>query len=192
MHKEFTEIMSAVLDREATPGETARLHEHLAGCAVCAQTWNHWQLLDGRLVLARQVAPAPGFMLRVSQRLVEQEQRARRRRTVGSGLLLAWGATIGLLWLAFIATFAWCYTHPSTLGQVASSGLYWFDGAAWLLRMVQSTLVDLGGLWLSLGVGFYLGLTTLVLLAWAALLLTKSDWLHTLIRPGDPDTVYQS
>jgi predicted anti-sigma-YlaC factor YlaD len=185
MHNEYTVIMSEVLDREATAEQRLRLHDHQAECPICAATWDRWQSLDAQLSAAARLAPAPGFVLRVSARLAERQARTQRRRQLGSGLLLAWGASIGLLWLAVAGTLGWCLTHPTAVGELTSSGVYWLDGALWLWRTVQSTLVDLGGLWLSLGVGFYLGLTALVLFVWAALLLTKSDWLRSLFEAGD-------
>jgi hypothetical protein len=185
MHNEYTEIMSEVLDREATVEQRLHWHDHQAECPICAATWDHWLSLDAQLSTAARLAPASGFVLRFSARLNEQRARTERRRQLGSGLLLAWGASIGLLWLAFAASLGWCFTHPTAVGELTSSGVYWLNGALWLWRTVQSTLVDLGGLWLSLGVGFYLGLTALVLFVWAALLLTKSDWLRPLLEAGE-------
>jgi hypothetical protein len=184
MHNEYTEIMSQILDGEATVEQRLHFHEHQAECPICAATWDHWQSLDAHLSAAVQLVPAPGFVLRVSARIAEQRARTERRRQLGSGLLLAWSASIGLLWLAFVGTLGWCFTHPTAPGELTSAGVYWLNGALWLWRTLQSTLVDLGGLWLSLGVGFYLGLTVMVLFMWAALLLTKSEWLRPLFQAG--------
>ncbi len=188
MHKEFTTLMSTVLDREATAAETERLHEHLTVCPVCAQTWTHWRTLDRYLAAAPLLMPAQGFVWRVAERIERERQRARRRRWVGSGLLLAWGGIMVLLWLGLVVSLVWAFTHPVEVGQVASAGAYLFSGLAWLLRTLQSILADGGGLELSLGVGFYLGITALVLLLWAWLLLREMGWLRPLATAGDSFT----
>jgi predicted anti-sigma-YlaC factor YlaD len=184
MHKEFTSLMSAVLDREATAAETHQLHEHLASCPDCAQTWTHWRTLDRNLGAAPMIAPAPGFVWRVSARL-EREQQLRRRRWLGSGLLMAWAGIMALIWVVLVAAVVWGVTHPLEVGEVASSGVHLLSGLTWLVRTLQSFLADGGGIGLSLGLGFYLGLTVLVLLAWAWLLLRETGWLRPLVTAGD-------
>ncbi len=88
-HTEYTMLMSLVLDEEATAGEAARLREHLAGCEVCARTWQRWQELDRRFTLA-PVLPAPiDFAAAVAVRLDERMAEQARRRWFMLGLALS-------------------------------------------------------------------------------------------------------
>src|SRR5512139_136178 len=100
-HTDFTMLMSLVLDDEATAAEAARLREHLAGCDMCARTWQRWQELDRRFTLA-PVQPAPiDFAASVAARLDERMTEQVRRRWLMAGLALSWIVAMLVAVLAF-------------------------------------------------------------------------------------------
>lgn len=184
-HTEFTMLMSAVLDHEAPPGDQRKLQEHLSGCPACSQTWARWQELNTYLSAAPVVAPPPGFALHMAGRLEAERQRAHRRRWLGSGLLMAWAGSIAVLWLVLLGLVVWGYTHPLDLGRLAASGVQTLSGLADLMNALRSAIEGLGFLPVSLGVGFYVGVTALVAGGWLWLMAHKSAWAQIFAVSAD-------
>ncbi len=180
MHVEFTALMSAVLDHEASATEVQRLHEHLAGCRACAQTWATWRSLDSLLAGAPLLTPPADFVLGVSLRLEQRRRQTRRRRWLGSGLLLVWAALIAAVWLVAGACLVWGITHPEGIGQLASSGTQTVASISGILHGLRAGLTGVGVWQLSLGLGFYLGLTAIVAAVWFWLMAHKSGWSDAL------------
>jgi anti-sigma factor RsiW len=166
MHDEFTSLMSLVLDREATPGQAAVLHRHVSDCAECAATWQEWQAMDVRLAAAPVVLPPASLMVGVAARLAERNAQRQRRHRLASGLLLAWGGTLGALWLVTLIVAAWGYSHPLEAGLLLSSGAQVVTSLTGLLSGVQSFLHSLGEPVLALLSACFVSLIAGLVLMW--------------------------
>ena len=166
MHDEFTSLMSLVLDREVTPAQATVLRQHVAGCAECAATWREWQAVDVRLAAAPLVLPPASLMVGVAARLAERNAQRQRRCRLASGLLLAWGGTLGALWLVTLILAAWGYSHPLEAGLLLSSGAQVVTSLTGLLSGVQSFLRSLGQPVLALLSACFVSLTAGLVLLW--------------------------
>jgi anti-sigma factor RsiW len=166
MHHEFTSLMSLVLDREATPAQATALRQHIAGCSECTATWREWQAVDVRLAAALVVSPPASLMVDVAARLVERNAQRQRRRRVASALLLAWGGTLGALWLVTLVLAAWGYSHPLEAGLLLSSGAQVMTSLTELLSGAQSFLRSLGQPVLALLSACFVSLTAGLVLLW--------------------------
>ncbi len=186
MHDEFTALMSAVLDHEAPPGDAVRLHEHLQRCPACAQVWATWRSMDAFLAAAPRLAAPPNFVLLVAARLEERRQRQQRRRGLGSGLLVAWAALIGVFWLAVLGFTVWGFAHPGSLAIWAANGAETVGGVVEIMRGLQAALMNVGFLPISLGLGFYLCVTGLLAVAWLWLMVRKSAWAQVVSAANEP------
>ncbi len=180
MHHEYSILMSAVLDQEAAPEEVARLEAHLASCPACAATWDRWRSLDICLSSAPMLVPPAGFAGRVAGKIEERQLHARRQRWFGSGLLVAWAASLLALWLAFLGLAGWCLIHPSMPRVWASASTQTLSGLARTLDGLHSALSALGLLPVSLGLGSYLCVTALAAGLWLWLMWHKSGWTRAL------------
>ncbi len=174
MHDEFTGLMSLVLDREASPAQASALHEHIADCPQCAATWRDWQAIDVRLAAAPVVLPPASLMAGVSARLAERNAQRQRWRRLASGLLLAWGGTLGALWLVTLIVAAWGYSHPLEAGLLLSSGAQVVTSLSGLLSGVQSFLHNLGEPVLALLSACFVSMTAGLVLLWVWVMI-RSD-----------------
>lgn len=136
-HEDYTLWMSLALDAMLAPDEERWLQEHLQRCSDCRATWELWQRLDRRLRAMPMAMPAPGFAMRVDNRL---RVRALRRCGAAGGFLLIVGALFlwGVLFLSALLTAGWWLTnHPSLLIQCVSFAIRLTSIASALLRGIQ-------------------------------------------------------
>ena len=153
MHEAYTELMSLVLDGEATLQQVTALHAHTSVCSACAMTWGQWQALDTQLHAAPLVTPAPGLTNRVLARLEERRHRRFRPAWLGAGLLVIWIAVAGIVLLTLLGGVWWGITHPLQGSVVLSASTHLLSGFIWLLRGVETGLIGAGlSLWIGLGV----------------------------------------
>jgi len=69
MHDNYTILMSASLDGEATVEEQQLLQAHLQVCAACATTWDLWRRVDRLFASAPSATPALDYGDKVLSRL---------------------------------------------------------------------------------------------------------------------------
>jgi anti-sigma factor RsiW len=165
--------MSLALDHEADAAQMAALHVHLKECAGCAATWARWQAVDARLRAASMLDAPPQFAARVLARL-----EARRRRRFwggwfGAGLFVAWLAMAGVILLALLGSAWWGLTHPLAASMALSAGVRLLSSVLWPVRTAEILLTS-AGLSLGAGVAACLGLTGLLLGAWAWLVIRRA------------------
>lgn len=153
MHVEYTELMSLVLDGEATAQQVTALHTHTAVCSACAQTWGQWQALDTQLSAAPLLSPAPGLTDRVLARLEERRHRRFWPGWLGAGLFVTWIAIAFTVLLMLLGGIWWGVTHPLQASVVLSASTHLLSGFIWLVRGVETGLTGTGlSLWVGLGV----------------------------------------
>lgn len=185
-HVEFTILMSEVLDHEALPADVQRLHEHLGSCPACTLTWVRWQSVDSLLASAPVLAPPAGFVQGVNERLAQRRRQSKRRRWLGSGLLLAWGALIAVVWLVILGSLLWGFTHPAgTAGLLAWCSEFGSGMASIARGLLQGAFQALSGWQLWAGLASYLGVTALVAAGWFWLMAHKSGWADVLSTARD-------
>lgn len=180
MHSQYTELMSLALDHEANAEQLAALQAHLKGCLECAGVWARWQALDVRFRAAPMLAPPPRLAERVMARI---ETRTRRRSWggwLGAGLFFAWLAAACVVLLALLGGVWWGVTHPLQASMALSAGTRLLSSVLWPVRSA-GVLLTSAGLSLQAGVAAYLGLTCLLLAAWAWLVIRRAPL-------GQPET----
>jgi predicted anti-sigma-YlaC factor YlaD len=118
MHSDYTMLMSAALDDEATPDELQRLREHVRTCATCAGIWERWQVVDRRFDAAPFMTPAPTFTETVMARIEARSAQRRQTRQLGSRLLVFCLAAL-LLGLTILAGAL--YLGAQNPGQVSNA-----------------------------------------------------------------------
>ncbi len=170
MHSEYTELMSLALDHEADAAQMAALHAHLKGCAGCAATWARWQAVDARFRAAPMLDAPPQFAERVLARLATRRRGWSWRGWFGAGLFVTWLAIVGVILLALLAGVWWGITHPLEASLALSAGTRLLSSVLWPVRSAGVILTSTG-LSLQAGVAAYLGLTCLLLGAWAWLVI---------------------
>lgn len=179
MHTKFTQLMSLVLDKEASPDEAHCLQEHLRDCPACAQVWVRWQTLDRRLSAAPQVAPAVSLVSLVSARLAERELRRRRTWWVGSGLLLTWLLVFVVVLAGVVLASNWVTGRPQLVADLLSGLANFFSGAIWLLRAAARFL---GAPRLAAGAGLFTMLTCGLAVMWLWLMeRSHRSWASALV-----------
>jgi len=181
-HTEFTELMSLVLDGEATEQEASRLRQHIDTCQSCASVWAEWSALQRRFEQAPMLMPTPGLSLRVMELVKPRQRRNLDRDWLGSGLLIAWGSVIAAFAILMAGVGWWCWTHPLTTSSLASSVAQILSGLSAILRALEVVRDGLSVLPLTLGVGFYIGFTALLFTAWVWLVRRSSAWLQNELR----------
>jgi anti-sigma factor RsiW len=94
MSGHVTDLLALAAARALDPAETARVEEHLAGCAECARDAEEWRrLAEG---LERLPAPRPSRALvartveAVEAHLAERAERAWNRAALGFLVAFAW------------------------------------------------------------------------------------------------------
>ncbi len=170
MHKEYTMLMSAELDGEATPAEAQRLREHVRACAACAAVWQQWQAADRRLGAGGQIAPPVDFTERVLQRLDAAELRRRRIRWLGSGLVLGWLSLMAIAAVLVILVLPWFLGNAPQIAQLKTVAVQMGEAVLLLLRGVLTALASLGAPVLAAVVGLIACATCVLGATWLKLL----------------------
>jgi predicted anti-sigma-YlaC factor YlaD len=169
-HAEFTLLMSAALDGEASGTELVQLHEHLRHCADCRATWETWQALDVRLGAEPALAAPAGMAQRVIARIDEAELRRRRLWWLGSGLAVSWLAVMMVGILAGTAVFAWLTANLQEVGALASIGAAYLSAATGLLTGVTTAINSVGAPTVAAVMGGLACMTCALAVAWLWLL----------------------
>ncbi|MEJ5197295.1 MAG: anti-sigma factor [Anaerolineae bacterium] len=179
MHTEFTELMSLALDHEADATQMAVLQKHLAECAECAATWEHWQMIESHISgwVKAMPSPTPGLAERVMMRLDAQQGQLRRQHYawLRTGFLLAWLGIAAVLLLVLAVGAWWGVTHPLQTGIMVSACTRLLSSTLWSVREVQTWLVGVGVPlpWL---MASYFGVTIGLFLIWVWLLARPAVW----------------
>lgn len=160
MHREYTQLMSLVLDGAASPEEAGRLREHLVSCPSCTETWERWRAVDWQLSAAPMMPVPRDLVRKVTARLEERRRRTAPVGWIGSGVLLAWGLAICTLWLLAAAVIWWAVRDPLQASQLLTSGAERLSEMSLFLRGIQTLLrrPDLPGAAVTVGMGFYFSL----------------------------------
>jgi predicted anti-sigma-YlaC factor YlaD len=164
-HTQVTELMSLLLDGEATPGQEETLRTHLRECPDCGALWAAWQALDAGFKAEPMVAPPPGLALRVAVRIDERSRWRSWTHWLGASLLIAWLSIAALGLLFTISALYWGLTHPLQAGMVLSAGAHVLSGVIWPMRSVEMVFASVG-LTLWAGIVGYLVLTGMLLWLW--------------------------
>ena len=90
-HTQYTELMSLILDGEATPGQQGMLRKHLLECPDCASVWTAWKAFDAGFKEAPMLAPSPDLALRVAARIEERSRWRTWTHWLGASLLIRAG-----------------------------------------------------------------------------------------------------
>lgn len=167
-----TEVLSLALDGFLDNQEGLHFAEHLAECQRCRLQWRKWQHLDHLLEVAPFAGPAPGFLLRVDER-IRADQRRRERLLGGAvlvgGTLSVWGILVmGLV----LTTVTWLVVSPEARFQMLE--LVGFGGQLIALALHNLSSIRDGVLDLVPGPGVVLLFTLTglaALAAWLALVL---------------------
>lgn len=169
MHTEYTMLMSAVLDGEATDAETQRLHAHVRVCVACAATWQRWRVVDRRLAVAPALAAPTGFAERVMARVDEAELRRRRVRWLGSGLVAGWLSLMLAAALLVGLVMLWLQGNTAQIAQLGATALQWGEALLLLARGALTAIVSLGAPILAAAVGILACATCALGAAWLKL-----------------------
>ncbi len=178
MHQQYSLLMSSVLDGEASSEERGALERHLNECAICTGTWARFRTVDASLSGAVMMQPAPDFSLRVLARLEASRRRHRRRRLVGSGLLLAWGGIFIAMWAVIALIGIWGVRNPEQLQGAVMAGAQVLDGVGELLRACAGLWQGLAAPPLALLFGLLTGLAAVVGIVWFWLVVRHVPWLR--------------
>jgi anti-sigma factor RsiW len=158
-HSDFTLLMSLVLDDEATDAEAKALREHLAGCDACAHTWQRWQELDRRFMLA-PVAPAPvDFSAAVAARLDQRVEEVRRRRLFIFGLAASWTVAVLGVVLALSLANGWYVQLLSGSGALSAGWAAMASIGEWVYRLLVDLVARAGTPTVAAGAGAVLIMT---------------------------------
>jgi len=166
MHTHYTRLMSLVLDDEATASQKADLQRHLAACPACATTWTQWQTLDVRLAAAPRLTPPPNLVAQVLGRLEERRLRQRRRRWIGSGLLVAWIGIAVASGLLLAGLLLWGLMHPLEGGLFATWAARLLSNLFRLVEVFYGCLSLAAGSFLGWGAAFCVALTACLAALW--------------------------
>ncbi len=101
--QQATELMSLELDHLLDQAQRRDLQTHLSECADCQQTWSAMRQVSLLLEDTPMVAPAPGFVARVQERITQTLAARQARKQLVTGYLIL-GAGV-LLLLALPLTF---------------------------------------------------------------------------------------
>jgi anti-sigma factor RsiW len=143
-HTDFTMLMSLVLDDEATEAEARALREHLAGCDLCARTWQRWQELDRRLAVAPMVAVPVDFSAAVRARLDQRMAEQQRRHWFMLGLALSSIAAMFIAVLAIGLANGWTVQLLPSTGPLSAGLEGVLSIGGWLFRVVTSFVERMG------------------------------------------------
>jgi predicted anti-sigma-YlaC factor YlaD len=166
MHTDYTMLMSAALDHEATPDELQRLREHVRTCAACAGVWEQWQAVDRRLEMAPLVAPAPAFAEAVMARVEAYSFRRRRSRLLGSSLAAVL-LTVSVLGAALLGLLIyWGIQDPGQASGVFFAILKGAGMAAWILLGLLRLMGGIGAPTIAACIGLLATATCLFSMLW--------------------------
>lgn len=76
-HHSYETMINLALDGVLDHDEEQELHQHLLGCAACADVWRRMLLVDSMLVRPPQAAPPANFAAQVMARVEAYETRRR-------------------------------------------------------------------------------------------------------------------
>jgi predicted anti-sigma-YlaC factor YlaD len=164
-HTQYTELMSLMLDYEASPAQEQMLRKHLPECPDCAAVWAAWQTLDTGFKGEPMIAPPPDLALRVANRIEERSSWRLWMRWLGVSLVIAWLGIAALTVLFAITVICWGLMHPLQAGMVLSAGAHVLSGILWPVRTVEMAFAT-AGLSLWAGVGSYLVTTAVLFRLW--------------------------
>jgi len=165
-HREYTRLMSEVLDGIATPADAERLRTHLRGCAACGSTWEEWRAVDRLLATAPHVPPPPTLLSGLSERLEAYEADRRRTRSVIAGLLVG---------LAMLASAVSLGVAGLEVSRLARSGILWepgssvaqfVDSVSWTIQGAATVLGSIGWQSLTMVIGTWLVFAGLMAISW--------------------------
>lgn len=169
-HEEFTLLMSAALDDEASEAELARLHQHIQQCPDCRATWEIWRKLDVRLAEEPLLVAPAGMAQRVIAAIDGAELRRRRMWWLGSGLMVSWLAVMVVGILAATAVFAWLTGNVQQVGALVATGAAYLSAATGLLKGVAAAVNSIGAPTMAALVGALACVTCALGMAWLWLL----------------------
>jgi predicted anti-sigma-YlaC factor YlaD len=181
MHVEYTELMSLMLDNEASPEQVRTVQAHLKTCPNCTATWQQWQSLDARLKAAPMLTPSSELVTGVLNRL---EQRHRRRSMVGwlgAGLLASWGVMTGMMLCLLVAGAWWGRANPLQASVVLSASSHLLSSLLWPVRGMGIALAS-AGLSLEAGIGGLIVVCGLLLALWVVLAARPSVLAQVRVR----------
>lgn len=156
-----------ILDpRTQKPEDAPTLQQHLEQCPTCRSLQVNWQAVEQTLKRAPQLAPAPGFSARWQASLAQRRTREHVRQVRGLLFGLGLGSLASLILLVGIFLTV---SSPVDLLIAGTRLLTGFN--TWLVnlqRLITSLLshpLPLA-LWIVLGCGFCLLVTTWLLTLW--------------------------
>jgi anti-sigma factor RsiW len=165
MHSQYTELMSLILDDEASAEQTAEMHAHLATCQACAATWARWRAMDAHFRRAPMLAPSHDLADQVLARLKTRSQRRFWKGWLGVGIFLAWIAMAGAVVAALAGVIWWGISHPLQAGVTLSAATQLVSSFLWPVRGAAAALTS-AGLPLGYGIAGYFGVTCALLALW--------------------------
>ena len=167
MHAEYTMLMSAALDDEATPAEQQHLRDHLRTCAECAGVWERWQAVDRRLDAAPLMLPSLGFADTVMARIEAQALKPQRARWLNSWLvavLLAAGLVLALALTGLL--LYWGAQNAAQVTNLFFAALRGVGTATWIFLGFLRLMSGVGAPTLAAGVGLLATLTCVFSILW--------------------------
>lgn len=157
------EIMSLVLEEEATPDERLELQAHLATCPACSAEWRALQAVEGLLGRAQPVEPPPSLAFGVMQQVARHRQSQARWQRLRSLLYLLAGA-LALATAPVLLIVSALERNPSAAHALAS---IWAD-VAMVMRALAGAVETLARALLD-------GPFGLLMLAWVLLAVARGS-----------------
>lgn len=149
-----------------SPLDAREFQQHLEQCASCRALQNNWLAAEQTLKRTPQLSPRPGFSTRWQASLAERRARQHVRQVRILLLTLSGGSLVSLLGL--IAVFL-TVAKPVDLLVAGTRVITTFNG---LLVSIQSLFTGAlasplpMAIWIALGCGFCLLVTTWVITLW--------------------------
>lgn len=166
LHSEYTILMSLILDGEGDDLDKVRLQQHLRSCDACASTWQRWQELDRRFVLA-PLLPVPvdlaaNIEIRLDLRLSEQ----RRQRWIMLGLALVWSVAVVFTVAVLGVVNRWDIQLAPDQGPLVAAISVFTSTGHWIWREVVGVWAQVGAPTIAAVTGILLCATCVLIMAW--------------------------
>lgn len=181
MHREYTQLMSLVLDGEATPAEAQRLREHLDACGACSETWRQWRAIDRRFAATPALAAPVGLAERVIAGLETVELRRRRARWLGAGLLVGWMSFAVVAAVVASLAVVWFQSNTAYIVSRAVFVAHWIGALLLLAHGAVAAGASLGAPALAGAVGLLACATCVLGATWLRLLAQRGQLLGAAI-----------